>query len=1122
MRSGQSGVDLVDRAWRTPGVRELVGIPLYLNALLALPSGARFPETKEAVLRMFVEQHETGSDRVEVLRRDTLGQHTTILVGLAVAANRAANTVISDSNANRETSRIIRQLSEDGQISVAPQPRAVIDSLVGAHLLVRAAGADGAISFQHQLFQEWYAATEVEQLMLGAAASNGEARKRLRREVLNWPSWEESILFACDRLSRSGEAGVKAVAAAIDGTLSIDPILAAAMLDRAADAVWLCLRERVLRFVARWHTPGAFDRAVRFMVASGKPEFAGLIWPLVSNIDDQIQFETFRAADRFRLGVLGPDHEARLRALPPPQRKVAFSEIASYGGFDGMELAATLALTEPEPEIVVAVVQSLEFRRGDRHVNRIMQAAPDAVWKALGEDIYPYHLTEAQLDARLASERAKARAAEVAPLSLLGRLAHEKPTDAEAHITRLLARSDLEFKDMNAEHAFARAYAEFPGPIAAGLTARIAANLPLPFRARDYLKDASLVDSGPVAEAALDPSTPEPRLNAAAAVIGPATVSKLFNQFFEVDDQIRAFGRYDEGLSKARMRLEGAIAVTRQDVFVPVLVAEAQIENPRRIGLLADLLARHGGNSGGSRPPIARSYGVLLRAIINGWIETLLALPDPARYASSEVARATERLADASLAEPLRRLLERDLTDQAAARAARLANLGMVGPFDTSGYSLLYARAFAAMRAEPAVTVLMHDLSDLRWGIDAAGALYEIWSVDHPPKETRVFGGWTDFSQHVSRREERCAGNAPTSEFGEAIFTVVRAMGDAAKSDSEQQQAMALAVTGLGLPHGSKRREIDALLALPRPITQKQRLLSAAARTGEVIPTTLLMDGLHDLLEVAKTQTMRLDENRGELMGWIDLFPFSDNPEKVHDALAMLHEHHRRPHALRRLLETLPQSPAGSAFATLERLAADNPAFLREFEWLNALIKLNTEGAALRVLDLLCEGRISLHDGFRLSSALTGWARKYSTVRDEIISRYRALPAGDIRRVLEMAMDDLTDEEIFAELFEGNVDAPYPISSLAPSIRNLAIGSKPSDEWVGALDEFGVPLTRLRARLFAMLPANDARAQLAKQCLIEIEKLRDDHGRVNNEPRHPDIAACRPWPSEADEPPAAE
>ena len=282
---GQDGVDLVDRAWRTAGVRELVGIPLYLNVLLTLPRGASFPETKEAVLRMFVQQNELAPDRIEILQRDTLGQHTTILVGLAVEANRAANTVISDINANRTISNIVRRLSEDGQIqiSAAPQPRAIVDGLVAAHLLVRAAGTDGAVAFQHQLFQEWYAAAEVEELMLQAAAGDAEARQRLREDILNWPSWEESILFACDRLSRTDEAGVRAVAATVEDTLGIDPLLAGAMLDRAADAVWLRVRDLVLRFVDRWHTRGKIDRAVRFMVASGKPEFADLIWPLASN-----------------------------------------------------------------------------------------------------------------------------------------------------------------------------------------------------------------------------------------------------------------------------------------------------------------------------------------------------------------------------------------------------------------------------------------------------------------------------------------------------------------------------------------------------------------------------------------------------------------------------------------------------------------------------------------------------------------------------------------------------------------------------------------------------------------------------------------------------------------------
>jgi hypothetical protein len=429
---------------------------------------------------------------------------------------------------------------------------------------------------------------------------------------------------------------------------------------------------------------------------------------------------------------------------------------------------------------------------------------------------------------------------------------------------------------------------------------------------------------------------------------------------------------------------------------------------------------------------------------------------------------------------------------------------------------MIYARAFEAMHDPPAVAVLTRGLTDLRWGIHAAWALYEIWSIDHGLKGKRRLSGWTDFSQHLSRRAERSAGTPPTSEFAEKIFDVVRALGNSTRSAAEQNHALALAVAGLGLPHGAKRREIEALLALPQSITHKQLLLTAAARAGEVIPASLLMEGLQNLLAAARTEPWRLGEDRGELMGWIDLFPFSDDPDKVHHAIAQLPESHRRPHSLRRLLETLPQGPPASALASLERLAADDPAFFREFEWINAHIKIDTEAAALTVLDRLCAGLIPANGGLGLSRALTAWVIKYPSVRAAVLERYRALPDGDVRRILERAMSDLADEEVFVALFDRYADAPHPSFGVVNALRNLAIGRKPSADWPNAFEEFGLPLANLRARLFAMLPANDGRARLAKQCLIEIEEHRDDRGRITDEPRHPDIATGRAWPPEAD------
>jgi hypothetical protein len=64
---------------------------------------------------------------------------------------------------------------------------------------------------------------------------------------------------------------------------------------------------------------------------------------LVSSPDNQIYLSALRAARRFRPSVLGNDAAARLGALPEDVRSDVVAEIASNSGFDGMELAASIA-----------------------------------------------------------------------------------------------------------------------------------------------------------------------------------------------------------------------------------------------------------------------------------------------------------------------------------------------------------------------------------------------------------------------------------------------------------------------------------------------------------------------------------------------------------------------------------------------------------------------------------------------------------------------------------------------------------------------------------------------------------------------------------------------------------
>ena len=98
---GSAGQRLLEEAWRTPGLRGILRIPLYLNALLNLPAGGRSATTKEAVLQRLIAAHGADNQRAKTLRELTLGMHDRYLADLAVTATRATNTTIPEGRAPR-------------------------------------------------------------------------------------------------------------------------------------------------------------------------------------------------------------------------------------------------------------------------------------------------------------------------------------------------------------------------------------------------------------------------------------------------------------------------------------------------------------------------------------------------------------------------------------------------------------------------------------------------------------------------------------------------------------------------------------------------------------------------------------------------------------------------------------------------------------------------------------------------------------------------------------------------------------------------------------------------------------------------------------------------------------
>jgi hypothetical protein len=118
------------------------------------------------------------------------------------------------------SSRRLVQLRQQRQVVARPEPLTILEVLTSHHNLIRSGAGNGAIAFQHQQFQEWYASHEVVELMRANAKGDNDARVRLRAAIFDQPAWEESIFFAVERVSRE-DCGV---AHALHQALPIDPV----------------------------------------------------------------------------------------------------------------------------------------------------------------------------------------------------------------------------------------------------------------------------------------------------------------------------------------------------------------------------------------------------------------------------------------------------------------------------------------------------------------------------------------------------------------------------------------------------------------------------------------------------------------------------------------------------------------------------------------------------------------------------------------------------------------------------------------------------------------------------------------------------------------------------------
>ncbi|WP_265706414.1 NACHT domain-containing protein [Verminephrobacter aporrectodeae] len=1114
---GDAGERIVDHAWRTAGVRELVTIPLYLTALLSLAEATPFPTTKEEVLRRFVTVFEKDHQHVEALAQVTHGLHQRFLDGLAATATRAMNTTLAETAARKSIADTDNTLVEEGQITDKPQPAAVLEVLVSHHVLM-CVGDPAGYSFQHQQFQEWYASHIVEDMML-KSDDDDISREMLKADILNQPVWEEAILFACERQSRGSQSQQKACGAVILIAFSVDPLLAAEMICRSTDAVWMHVSTDIQSLVGRWHRPGEVDRALRFMIGSGRPEFLDQVWSLIAHESRQVRLEALHAR-YFHSSSFGGEAAKRIAAQPPEVREDILRGIVFDSGMDGLDLVASVAKADPDSNVKAKVIEAFAFRRADRHVADMLQGADDKVFDLLARDRRIDDVADEAAKLGLAAARERMHKGPRDQLYSLMESGHSND-DRNVELITFIAKMDLQ------ENAFiGEPLSRFPGAVAEGILCRVREGRTLPHDTQRWMAGSGFAfEDDALLDIALEMGMRHnPRANAAASVLGPQAVGRMIERMFEAKKlACDAGGKSDQDAGNRYHAIRKRIWDTQIAALLTAVMARSPHADNQEMGELAELISCYPDGNDMRKKQFNDTALTAVAKFAEDWGKRLLNSPDATRAQLASIATLVSHSPSVNLLPLLKRLLDEDLRRWRAFKEQARANLYRRGIADREAgmsWTLQYQRAFHAISSSETTTLMREYLPDEDFGESAAWVLVEQWHAANEPSDSRHGVGRPYFFRVAEKRAARASNPTLSSAPADAIFNAIGQLISQDATETMKKHAVTLAIVAVELPHGQRDGMIKKLLAIADR-GSRCRLLKNLFFSGEIIGVDLVMQGIADVFEAARTQVQKpawpqawteawILTEQGELPDWLCLLPFTNRPADVFDVVRVLPRQHRMQDLLikTRVLDAFGAAPGVDAENALFQFAEAYPYFYRHPAWRDAVIRRGTLSAAKRMVNLAAQG--TFNDNCDMALHLASLMGKYDELRTYVHDLLKKAPSPAGLAVLARAVAENLDVDSLLLLIQSEI---MHKCTLVPRhmIRSVVTKDVPVEDWKGAYNVVATPAAELRRNLLAMV-TDGGPTDVAARYLNFIDEFRDEYGTPESGPRHPDLASGKAWP----------
>jgi hypothetical protein len=950
-------------------------------------------------------------------------------------------------------------------------------------------------------------------------AADPAAREALKAEVLNLPAWEEAILFAVERLARGDAHQTAACGKAILAAFQVDPLLAAEMIFHSAEQVWAPIAAPIQDLLARWHLRGEIDRALRFMLVSGRPEFFDFVWPFITNDNKQISLEALRNCRRFRPSVLGKDVEQKIKALPPKARVVLLDEIAMHCAMDGLDLVTGIASDDPDPGIQASVAEALAFRRADRHVARVLKNAGEKTYDLIVRRRLVDNVIDEHVEKGLAAARQRQISEGIsAPDRLRSIIYADGGPDRSAELAEIISAMEIG-RQQNAEVQLVyEARKRYPHAVAEALLTRLRGGRELFYGADDILAAArfGLEDDALLKVALAETDRNDYRAEAVASVFGPEAVGCMIDALLDLQPQLWPDGKYNRPATDYYQVLQTRLAHTPGSSLVAAIRARSALATNEQMACLANLLSRSSNGDSERGRPFDADALVIIQALAEEWGDRMLASGDAKRWQLSNIATLASHAPSVRLLPLLKRLLDDNLRRYRAFReeAAALGwRQGDAVNEARTPYTYEYLRAFLAIN-DPQTAALMREyLTDEHFGALAAQVLASQWLTANEPAPEKFSLGGVDFSHLKEKRATHAADPEGTSAEAETIFRVVDALIADGSTDDQKKLGVALGTIAVRLPHGRRDSTIGKLIELA-PRRARPGLLRNLVLSGEEIDVGLVADGIAETFEAAKKETWILTQSEGyELKVWLDLLPFVSKPVEALPILSNMPPLQREPRFLHQMVTALAHAPAAEAEEVLFKLAEADPLFYADHYWRRTALQFGTPSAARRLVDLAAKGTLqgtATMEDWALARDLGALISEYPDLRAHVYELLKDGPTTGGLALLARVVAESPDAKGLLLLVGFQKDPSHSLVNWR-TIEKVVTDQVPAEDWKGTYNVVPVPVVELRQKLLAMT-TDGGRQDAAAQCLNAIDKLRDEHGAPITEPRHPDLESGRPWP----------